>query len=158
MKLLLDENVPVRLEGVLTFLLRTHEVIHVQTLKWKGTRDPALYSKARKKRFDVILTNDGNQLMDPKICKAIQRSGIHYVHYDLGEGLDGVAQSCASVLHAIRGVMAALEEADGQRVIMISGVRSSDNFAVLEPGVDRISPYWPGRKQYGNHQPSRRRS
>ncbi|WP_159944672.1 hypothetical protein [Nocardiopsis sp. FR6] len=155
MKVLLDENAPKQLLSPLEKLLRSHDVDHTENLGWKEASDTGLYAKASRTGWNVLITNDGKQLLDPQICRAIKQSGLHYVHYELADGLDGAARAYASVLFAIRGVMTALEESDGQRVIRIANLRQRGaNFDILRPGIDHISNYWPGRHGYGNHRPS----
>lgn len=156
MKFLLDENAPTQLLDPLKQLLRSHEVDHTENLGWKEASDTGLYAKASKSGWDVLITNDGKQLLDPQICKAIKKSGLHYVHYELANGLGGAARAYASVLFAIRGIADALEKADGQRIVNVTNLRQrTENFRVLHPGVDHISNYWPGRRRHGNNRPSK---
>ncbi|GAB3459906.1 hypothetical protein GCM10027570_44320 [Streptomonospora sediminis] len=122
MKVLLDENTPKQLLAPLQKVLRSHDVDHTENLGWKKTPDTGLYAKANRTGWNALVTNDGKQLLDPQICSAIKRSGLHYIHYELDDGLDGAARAYASVLFAIRGVMAALEKTDGQRVIKIANL------------------------------------
>ncbi|MFC7101222.1 DUF5615 family PIN-like protein [Nonomuraea rubra] len=86
MKILLDENVPEPLAEPLSWLLvRKHEMTHVNA-QWKGIKDRQLYDKAKRKGYDVVISNDSQQLLDPDICRAIQRSGRHVVFIETSSG------------------------------------------------------------------------
>jgi hypothetical protein len=143
MRLLLDEDVPEPLLNLLKHLLRDHTVEHVRTYRWKGKKDTSLFRDARG-RFDAILTNDLRQFNDPDECKAIQRSGLHHISYDLDEGLDGLAMASAAICAAIRPVIAALEKESSQRIVRIRGIAGRRRrFDMTNPATKAPSAYWP---------------
>jgi hypothetical protein len=143
MKLLLDEDVPEPLVGLLQKVLIEHEVVHVGDLRWKSKKDIPLYADARSRGFDVILTNDLSQFNDPDECTAIRRSGMHHVTYELADGLEGLALACASILAAMRPVVGALAAAPSQRIVRIASVsKRRSSFTVTNPATDAPSPYW----------------
>ena len=143
MRLLLDEDVPAPLLALLRHLLRGHQVDHVQSLGWAGKRDLALYRDAAT-RYDAILTNDLRQLNDPAECQAIQRSGLHYISYELADGLDGLAFASGAICAAIRPIIAELERATSQRIVRVQGLaRSRRRFEISNPATDPPSQYWP---------------
>lgn len=143
MRLLLDEDVPQPLLFLLKHLLRGHTVEHVSSLGWKGKKDAPLFRDA-KGRFDAILTNNIRQFNDPAECRAIQRSGLHHISYELADGLDGLAMASAAICAGIRSVIAALEGESDQRIVRIHGIASSRRrFDMTNPATDPPSGYWP---------------
>jgi PIN domain-containing protein len=143
MRLLLDEDVPEPLLRLLQHLLRGHTVEHVATRGWKGKTDRSLYQDASG-RFDAILTNDIRQLNDPAECRAIQRSGLHHITYELEDGLDGLALASAAICAAIRSVVVALDQAPTQRIVRIHSIaRSRRRFDISNPATNPPSRYWP---------------
>lgn len=86
MRLLLDEDVPAPLTELLKHLLRGHQVDHVYGIGWGGKKDLNLFPDAAKAGYDALLTNNLRQFNDPDECKAIQRSGLHHIGYDLADG------------------------------------------------------------------------
>ena len=143
MRLLLDEDVPLPLLALLRHLLRGHTVEHVKDYGWGGKKDRPLFADATK-HFDAVLTNNIRQFNDPDECRAIQRSGLHHISYELEDGLDGLAHASAAICAAIRGVVAALDAESGQRIVRIQGVaHSRRRFEMTNPATSPPSPYWP---------------
>lgn len=89
MRLLLDEDVAVPLVDLIRHLLREHTVDHVTSVGWRGKKDRPLFRDAAG-RFDAVLTNNIRQFNDPDECRAIQRSRLHHISYEQGDGLDGL--------------------------------------------------------------------
>lgn len=160
MRVLLDENVPRPLLESIRWILRGHEVDHVNNVRWKGTKDRELYVKAKRHGYEVVLSNDSSQLGDPGICKAIRTSGLSVVFYDVrGNGLSAHAAAAGAILHCVRQVVANLVDAKEQRIAIIKPLVSPENrFESYDPERDYVSPYWPGRRQYDRNRPSRRDS
>ena len=147
MKLLLDEDVPEPLLILIRHLLRRpepkHVIEHVASLGWKSKKDLPLYRDAAQRQFHAILTNDISQFNDPDECRAIQRSGLHHISYELDDGLDGLALASAAICAAMRPVIAALEAASTQRIVRIHRVASSRRrFDISNPATDPPSQYW----------------
>ena len=143
MRLLLDEDVPVPLLALLQHLLRGHTVEHVSSRGWNGKKDRSLFHDATG-HFDAILTNNIRQFNDPDECRAIQRSGLHHISYELEDGLDGLAAASAAICAAIRTAVAELGIAKEQRIVRIHGVaHSRRRFEMTNPATDPPSPYWP---------------
>ncbi len=55
-RILLDENLPVALKGLLT----GHEVSTVKDMGWTGIQNGALLALAQQSGFDVLITGDKN--------------------------------------------------------------------------------------------------
>ena len=87
MRILLDENVPEPLISPLGWLLRDCEIMHGK--RFKGIKDQQLYAEAKRSGYELIVTADINQLLDPEICKAIHRSGLHGVFFETGHSPPG---------------------------------------------------------------------
>ncbi|MGP3920875.1 DUF5615 family PIN-like protein [Nonomuraea sp. 10N515B] len=155
MKILLDENVPEPLAEPLSWLLvRKHEMTHVNA-QWKGIKDRQLYDKAKRKGYDVVISNDSQQLLDPDICRAIQRSGRHVVFIETSSGgLRSLAAAAGAIIHSIRWIINELEQADGQRIVVVPPLRAEPRYTTFDPRRQAPSSIWP-RKQHGDHKPSR---
>jgi hypothetical protein len=136
-RILLDETVPRTVTGVLRSVLPAHTVDHAGDLQWLGMTDHDLLLAAAEAGYAVLVTADANQLRDPDACRAIQRSGLHHVRFprDSGRGLSGLARTMASLMAALPGVIAALEGADGQRLVRVRGVSPRNRYAVTDPGA-----------------------
>jgi predicted nuclease of predicted toxin-antitoxin system len=132
-QLLLDEDVPKPLVPALRRILAGHEVIHVDDLRWKGKKDLNLLADAAQRGFDAILTNDSKQLDDAAECRAIRDSGLHQLALALG-----------AILAGIRQVVRELDEADGQRLVLIHEIRSERRHDTIDPRIDP-PPYWPSK-------------
>lgn len=148
MRLLLDEDVPEPLLPLIRHLLRRrdpkHVIENVASLGWKGKKDQPLYRDAAERQFDAILTNDISQFNDPDECRAIQRSGLHHISYELDDGLDGLALASAAICAAIRPVIADLETAPTQRIVHIHRVsKARRRFDIFNPATNPPSRYWP---------------
>ena len=147
MKVLLDEDVPVQLLGALVPVLDGHQVDHVQGLGWKSKKDLNLLPDAAGRGYDVLVTNDKNQLNDPGECRAIRDSGLHHVRYDQDArlGKEGLGLAMASVLAAAAAFMRDLEAADGQRLVHVQSVRPhvrAGRYRLVDPVVAPPA-YWP---------------
>lgn len=150
MRLLLDEDVPKPLLRALQQVLPGHEVVHVDELGWKSKKDLNLLADAAGRGFDAILTNDSKQLDDADECRAIRDSRMHHIRYrqrtgrgDSG-GLNGLALAMGAILAAIRQVTRELEQADGQRLVLIHEIRNERRHDLTDPATDP-PPYWPSR-------------
>jgi len=150
MRLLLDEGVPKPLLAGLHRVLPGHDIVHLEDLRWKGKKDLHLLVDAAGRGFDAILTNDSKQLENIEECRAIRDSGLHHVRYRqrTGSGEDGgrtgLALAMAAVLAAIRHVVGELEQADGQRLVLIAELRNERRHEATDPKSDP-PPYWPTR-------------
>lgn len=155
-RLLLDEDVPKPLLPALQRVLTGHDVLHVDDLRWKSKKDLNLLADAAGRGFDAILTNDSRQLDDADECRVIRDSGLHHIRYrqqtgrgDSG-GLNGLALAMGAILAAIRPVMREIEEANGQRLILIHEIRSDKRHATTDPRRDPPA-YWPRRPSPSRH-------
>lgn len=143
MKVLLDEDVPVPLISLIQHLLRGHDVLHIKDLKWNGKKDPDVYKDAKARGFDAIVTNDLKQLDDPRECRAIRRSGLHHIRYDLQNGLSGLGLATGAVCAAILPVIDELVIVGGQRLVHIRSLSgSTSRYSVQDPTTDPPA-YWP---------------
>ncbi|AWS47892.1 hypothetical protein [Streptosporangium sp. 'caverna'] len=155
MRILLDENVPKPLVEPLSWLLPGH-VIEQVNRRFKGIKDEQLYDKAKRKKFEMIISADGNQLYDEGICKAIQRSGLHAVFVETGNSsLGSLAAAAGALIHSIRDIIGKLEKAESQHVAIVQMLHGDPGYSFHDPRRDAPSPMWP-RKQHGEHKPSRK--
>jgi len=65
MKILIDENLPVKLK----YRLTDFEIYTVQDMKWDSYKNGELLSEAIKNKFDVLLTSDKNLEFQQNISK-----------------------------------------------------------------------------------------
>lgn len=145
MRILLDENVPLALLAIARRLvLPEHEVDHVRGIGWAGKPDVSILRDARTRRYDVLLTNDAQQYVKPAECDAIRRSGLHHVTYRMPEeGRDGLALACAAICAALRGLVAELAAASGQRIGAVTSLPPDARpYTITDPGTTPPSPYW----------------
>lgn len=154
MKILLDENVPEPLSAPLTWLLREHQMSHVNK-RWKSIKDQQLYDKAKRYGYDIVISNDSQQLYDSDICKAIQRSSRHAVFVEASSGgLKHLAAAAGALMHCIRDIVAELEKVETQRIVIAPMLHGEPRYKPFDPRKEAPSPMWP-RKQHGDHKPSR---
>ena len=143
MRILLDEDVPRPVLDLLRHVLRGHEVHHVHMIRWAGKKDLPLYQDAKNAGYDVVVTNDNAQMSDPDECRQVKRTGMHRVSYRQQPGLRGLAIAMASLVAAMPDVMAELANADGQRLVSITGIDPKrQRYEIVDP--KRKPPrYWP---------------
>lgn len=162
MRLLLDEDVPTPLLPALQQVLAGHEVVHVDDLHWKSKKDVNLLADAAGRGFDAILTNDSKQLDDVDECRAIRDSGLHHIRYrqrtGRGEsgGLNGLAFAMGAIHSAMRQVVRDLEQADGQRLVLIHEIRNERRHELIDPRTDPPA-YWPSKPSRSRKEERRRR-
>jgi hypothetical protein len=143
MRILLDEDVPRPVLDLLQHVLRGHEVHHVQTIKWAGKKDLLLYQDAKRAGYDVVVTNDNAQMSDPDECREVKRTGMHRVSYKQRPGLRGLALAMASLVAAMPDVVAEFANADGQRLVTITGIDPlRKRYTIVDPRREPPA-YWP---------------
>ncbi len=148
LKLLLDENVPRPMAEIIRILLKQHVIDHVHDLPgWAGTKDIALYCRARTAGFDVMVTNDTKQMKRPMEVAAIARSEMHRIEYRQNNkhgGLVGLGTAIATVCAGLPHAIAALEESNGQRLISLNGIDPTRGvrIQILDPASLRPL-HWP---------------
>jgi hypothetical protein len=144
MRVLVDEDTAVQLIEPLRHVLLGHEVDHVSGVSWKGKKDRQVLPDASRAGYEVIITRDRAQLSDPAECDAIKKSGLHHVRYTQRiQGMRGLALALGAVIAAMPMIMQELTEADGQRLIRITGIDHRDRFQMIDPRRTAPSPYWP---------------
>jgi len=146
-RVLLDEDVPVQVLESLQQVLHGHTIDHVDRIGWKSKKDLALLPDAGTRGYEVLVTNDKNQLEDVEESRAIRDSGMHHVRYDqdTNRGKEGLALAMASLLAAAVPCIRELEAATGQRLVHIKSIaphQRSARYDVVDPIKDPPS-YWP---------------
>ena len=145
MRILLDEDVPIQALAVLRHLLPTHRVEHVHGLNWSGKKDKSVLADADRAGFDVIVTNDRNQLDDPDELAAIKRSGLHHVTFrQRRRGLVGLGLALGAIMAAMPLIMQELESVESQQLIAIRGLDPTprSRYTMTDPRRDPPK-YWP---------------
>lgn len=117
-------NVPLPVLEALQHVLNDHPIAHVDRIGWKGKNDLALFPDAVTRGYEVLVTNDKNQLENVEESRAIRDSGLHHVRYDqdTSRGKEGLALAMASLLAAAVPGIRELELADGQRLVHIKSI------------------------------------
>lgn len=144
MRILLDEDVPRQVVDVLKHVLRGHVVDHVHLIKWSGKPDNMIYRDASRAGYDAVVTNDAAQMADPDECREVKRAGLHRISYKQRHpGLQGLAIAVGSLVAAMPGVVDILSNADGQRLVHITGIDPTrKRYEITDPRRDP-PPYWP---------------
>jgi hypothetical protein len=99
-----------------------------------------------------LLTNDSGQLDNPAASRAIRDSGMHHIRYQQdtrprpSSGLNGLGFAMGAVLAAIRLIVAELEQADAQRLVLIRKIATEDRYTLTDPRTDP-PPYWPSKSR-----------
>jgi len=144
MRVLLDECVPQPMHALLGHLLRGHQVDHVAVVGWKGKKDIPLLADAARRGYQMFVTNNVAQFSDPDECRAIKRSGMHHVTYDLDNGLDGLARAAGALCAALRGIVGDLDGSSAQRLAKVTSLRAAtQRYTITDPEVEPPSNYWP---------------
>lgn len=126
MKILLDEDVPLFYRDALGHVLRGHTIDHVSSLGWTSKKDVLLLADARTKGYDLFVTNDLRQLSDPAETRAIKRSGLHHLRYEVkGRGIRALTSGLASLLVAFPHVVDLLEQPSTQRLFRARTIDTS---------------------------------
>lgn len=121
MRILVDENVPAPVLGVLRTLLPGHEVQGVRDIQWTGRTDRAVLADAAGRGFHAFLTRDDGQLDDPAERAAVRASGLHHIRYGQARtGRAGLGRAMGAVITAITRVADDLAAADGPRLVRIA--------------------------------------
>ncbi|GAB3152817.1 hypothetical protein GCM10027290_44320 [Micromonospora sonneratiae] len=153
MKILLDEQVPQPVIGPLSQMFHPrHTVDHVQTIGWKRKKDIQLLPDLAARGYEILVTADLNQLYREEECKLIRKYGFHHVRFQqVGTGITAMASVIATIVAGLPAVLPELEQADGQRLVLLKPVRSDrKQYEIVDP---RLNPptYWPGRGRAGNN-------
>lgn len=112
MKILMDEDVPVPIVLALRATLPSHELVHVDEMRWKSKEDKFLLPDAAKRGFEMFVTNNDGQLDSPEECDAIRASKMHYVLYRIKtQGLVGLGLAMGSL---VAGLPILLEDLEGR--------------------------------------------
>lgn len=139
--MLIDEDVAEPFVAMLVHLLPTHEITSVRTCGWSGKKDVPLYADAAKRGYDVMVSANHRQLLNPDEVTAIRKSKMHVIHYEQAEGISGLGRTAAGLLTAIVPVIAELDSANSQLLVRIPCMSSRKRHEVTDP---RKKPpeYW----------------
>ncbi len=145
MKVLLDEDVPRPVVPLVKHLLKGHEVEYVPDLHWAGKKDVPLIGDAARRGFTVFVTQNIGQFNDPGECRAIQRSRMHHVSYEVpSSGLKGLGLASGSLCAAILPVITELSTVRKQHVVRIASLDAGrKRYRISDPSTDPPSDYWP---------------
>ncbi|WP_037912159.1 DUF5615 family PIN-like protein [Actinacidiphila yeochonensis] len=145
MRILVDENVPVQILGILRQVLLRQDVQHIGEIGWSGKKDLTVLADASAKGFEAFLTRDGRQLENPSEAAAIKKSGIHHIRFSQSQkGMPGLGLAMGAVIAAMPLVVPELETASGQRLVHIKGLTPEPRhrFDLVDPA--KAPPaYWP---------------
>lgn len=141
MRILLDEDTPIQALEVLRHVLPGHRVDHVQRIGWKGKKDPALIRDAARRGYDVLVTHNAAQLVEPGEYRELKRTTLHHVTFRQERGLGGLARAIAALVAAMPDVVADLERADGQRLVTVRGIARRGRYEIRDPRRDPPT-YW----------------
>lgn len=132
MKVLVDEQTPVFYTRVIRDLLPQDSVKHVDELRWKSKKDHRLLPDAKRRGFNVFITNDRSQLNDPHETRVIVQSGLHHVCYPrIGSGLRGQGLTLASLAAALSFAMEEIRSATNQLFIAVKKIDGAPSSRVI---------------------------
>lgn len=128
---------------LLGYVLPKHVVEHVTDIKWSGKQDIPLFADAKKRGYEVFVTNNIGQFDVPEECDVIKKSRIHHVAYtQRRSGMEGLALATGAVVAAMPAVMNALEGTHGQRIVRIAALQPDRRFTMADPAKNPPSKYW----------------
>ena len=81
MKVFLDENLNARTAKALSHSLRMHDFSSTTRVGLEGTDDEDLFGLLAADGFNLIITNDGDQLDIPTERARLKASGLHWLGY-----------------------------------------------------------------------------
>lgn len=120
---------------------------HVDSIGWKGKKDPNLIRDAVKWDYEGLVVLDVNQLADPDECKELKQSGLHHVSLRQGSrvsGRTGVARVIGSLVAAMPYVIEDLIKATRQQVVEVSLLAATARHEIFDPRREHHRfPYWP---------------
>lgn len=125
MKFFIDENVPEPVCGSLTALFLTHEFVSAfQDAKYQGIDDVPLFRLLSKRGFHAIITQDKNQLKNPKERRALFDCNLHWIGHNMNKetGLRSIALTSATISAGFQFVLDSW--VDEPHVYRLTGVRS----------------------------------
>lgn len=143
MKILLDEQVPYFFRKTLRLLFK-QDIDHVHDLRWTSKNDIQLLADAKVRGYELFITNDRAQLTDPDETRAIKKSKIHHLCYDIkGQGLRASSNALAALVAALPHVIEVASLDNRQKLFRARSFDISRN-ARLEITDPRIDPprYW----------------
>jgi len=143
MRILIDEDTAVQLVDPLRHVLVGHDVAHIAGLSWKGKKDRQVLPDAKRAGYQMLITRDRAQFSDPRECDAIKKSGLHHVRYAQRQGTWGLALAIGGVIAAMPMIVHELQDASGQRLVMITAIDPRRRYEITDPGRIPPSPYWP---------------
>jgi len=138
---LIDEDVAEPFIAMLVHLLPAHEVTSVRAYGWSGKKDVPLYADAAKRGFKVMVSANHRQLLNPDEVRAIRKSKMHVIHYEQAEGISGLGRTAGGLLASIVPVIAELNSASSQLLVLIPCTSARKRHEVTDP---RKKPpqYW----------------
>lgn len=155
MRILVDENVPAPVLGVLRTLLPGHEVQGVRDIQWTGRADRAVLADAAGRGFHAFLTRDDGQLDDPAQRAAVRASGLHHIRYGQAHaGRAGLGRAMGAVITAITRIADELDAAEGPRLVRITARGPGARYDVTagHPTDDTDTRQGPPRPRSGSRE------
>lgn len=111
MKFFVDHNLSPTLIGTVSPMHPDHDFRCARDESLMAEHDIPLFTKLTHRRFDAIITRDGNQLVDPDEMQALVNSGLHWLGISpaKGKGLLGIALDSAAITVGLTMVLPDLE-------------------------------------------------
>lgn len=103
MNVFLDENLNLRLCGILGDVAPFHTFEHANDLKLRNVEDTALFSRVVEKGFDLMITDDRRQLKVDSEFQALRDSGLHWATIKKSNlaGLPGLSADAAALVSCL---------------------------------------------------------
>ncbi|MGW1744946.1 hypothetical protein ACWCRD_04865 [Streptomyces sp. NPDC002092] len=115
----------------------------------RARRTSSCTPEPRPKGFNVVITNDTEQLSRPPEMAAISTSGLHRIEYRRNNkhgGLVGLGTAIATVCAALSHALSKLEAADGRRLVCLTSIDPTRQrrLQITQPAVTPLK-HWLGR-------------
>ncbi len=83
--------------------------------------------------YDAFVTQDANQLSEPKETELIRKSKLHHIRFHQDAGVSGFARAVGGLVAAMPDVLTELMDADGQRLVRITKLDRRKRHETINP-------------------------